>query len=148
MLVLFLGRKGKEHLIPKPHWPLGKPFPNITHWIPDDEELLQSITKEYIFNWDLIADSISYNKTRIEDVHLPYECYLKWMQLNSQPIPAPDPISNSSLKRKDNTMKQKLIKLDNQRRCLKHFSFFDQLKRAVKRRDAKKDGRSDFDFLV
>jgi len=58
-----------------------------SQWIAEDDQLLRRLAKDYSFNWSLIADEMSLpsNMSGSADRRTPWECFERWVELESLP---------------------------------------------------------------
>ena len=62
-------------------------FRVASQWTEEDQQALRRLAKEYSFNWSLIADSLSLSSTftSASDRRTPWECFERWVELESLP---------------------------------------------------------------
>jgi chromatin modification-related protein VID21 len=62
-------------------------FRVASQWTEEDQQALRRLAKEYSFNWSLIADDLSLSSrfTSASDRRTPWECFERWVELESLP---------------------------------------------------------------
>ncbi|KAI4719321.1 hypothetical protein E4T48_04388 [Aureobasidium sp. EXF-10727] len=62
-------------------------FRTASQWTEEDQQALRRLAKEYSFNWSLIADNLSLSSrfTSASDRRTPWECFERWVELESLP---------------------------------------------------------------
>ncbi|KAI5272061.1 hypothetical protein E4T47_04692 [Aureobasidium subglaciale] len=62
-------------------------FRTASQWTEEDQQALRRLAKEYSFNWSLIADDLSLSSrfTSASDRRTPWECFERWVELESLP---------------------------------------------------------------
>lgn len=62
-------------------------FRTSSQWIAEDDQLLRRLARDYSFNWSLIADEMSLpsNMAGAPDRRTPWECFERWVELESLP---------------------------------------------------------------
>jgi chromatin modification-related protein VID21 len=62
-------------------------FRVASQWTEEDQQALRRLAKDYSFNWSLIADNLSLSSrfTSASDRRTPWECFERWVELESLP---------------------------------------------------------------
>jgi len=62
-------------------------FRVASQWTEEDQQALRRLAKDYSFNWSLIADDLSLSSrfTSASDRRTPWECFERWVELESLP---------------------------------------------------------------
>jgi chromatin modification-related protein VID21 len=62
-------------------------FRVASQWTEEDQHALRRLAKDYSFNWSLIADDLSLSSrfTSASDRRTPWECFERWVELESLP---------------------------------------------------------------
>lgn len=138
-LVLFTGKKPKDvTLAPLVHAPVEPPNAEARagnfDWTSEEDNILLAYSKQYAYNWHLIADIFNIATKRVStDMRIPWDMYNRWNKRFGPGSQASASASDLSSAKKDK--KKAVSKYEGPKKKLRHICLYDAMRKLQKKRE-------------